>query len=511
MNLKEIKREAKKNVGNGYFKNLLVVFVSTIILAGGINYSTKNILKIDVSQIDDVGIVNSLNDKSNGEILDELLEKTMEDKKNEEWVADKFSRGVLSVIVNEIVATKSVLFGLLNSLNKFLGGHISVALVILIANFVLFFLKTFFFSVLEVGKNRYFLESRRYLKTNIDRILFPYRKGKNFRLALILFIKNIYIALWSFSIVGFFVKIYEYAMIPYLLAENPNLKRKEAFALSKKLMDGNKLNLFKLDLSALALRLLGLVTFNIFNTFFTNIYVETLHAEFYIRVRNSKKDEQFLKEMKTDEFLYIDDCVDGHYPSENENKTVFNLDYEKSYTLQHYILFFFTFSIVGWLWEVTLHLIQEGSFVNRGTMHGPWLPIYGFGGVLILALLKRFRKSNWQMFLSSVILCALIEYSSAWFLETFKHLKYWDYSGYFLNLHGRICLEGLIVFGLGGCGFTYIFAPFLDNIFEKWNKNFKTWLCIISILIFSVDFFYSTFIQPNSGEGITSIVEAKID
>ena len=46
---------------------------------------------------------------------------------------------------------------------------------------------------------------------------------------------------------------------------------------------------------------------------------------------------------------------------------------------------------VGWIWEVSLSMISYGRFVNRGVLHGPWIPIYGFGCVLILLLLKRFR------------------------------------------------------------------------------------------------------------------------
>ena len=43
------------------------------------------------------------------------------------------------------------------------------------------------------------------------------------------------------------------------------------------------------------------------------------------------------------------------------------------------------------------------------------------------------------------------------------HNKWWDYSGYLLNLNGKICLEGLIVFALAGCAVVYFFAPLLDN------------------------------------------------
>ena len=62
-------------------------------------------------------------------------------------------------------------------------------------------------------------------------------------------------------------------------------------------------------------------------------------------------------------------------------------------------------------------------------------------------------------------------------------MKWWDYTGYILNIKGRVCIEGLITFGLGGCAFTYIFAPLIDNLFKKISPNIKKTLCIILMLI----------------------------
>ena len=106
------------------------------------------------------------------------------------------------------------------------------------------------------------------------------------------------------------------------------------------------------------------------------------------------------------------------------------------------------------------------------------------------------------MFLSAFILCGIVEYGTAWYLETFKHLRYWDYSGYFVNIKGRICLEGLIVFGLGGCGFTYLLAPLFDNLYRKINPKIVNILCIVLVLLFMGDCAY-THIHPHTGQGIS--------
>lgn len=141
-------------------------------------------------------------------------------------------------------------------------------------------------------------------------------------------------------------------------------------------------------------------------------------------------------------------------------------------------------------------------------MHGPWLPIYGFGGLLILILLKKFRNKPVLLFISAFIICGVLEYSTAWYLETFKHLRYWDYTGYFLNINGRICLEGLLVFGLAGCAFTYVIAPILDNLYSKIKPKIASILCVVLISLYLVDLMY-TKVNPNTGEGISE--EIKID
>ena len=85
-------------------------------------------------------------------------------------------------------------------------------------------------------------------------------------------------------------------------------------------------------------------------------------------------------------------------------------------------------------------------------------------------------------------------------------MKWWDYTGYFLNLHGRICLEGLLVFGLGGAAITYLASPILNNIYAKINPKIRITICIILVTLFGADILYSTF-HPNIGEGITDSVK----
>ena len=86
---------------------------------------------------------------------------------------------------------------------------------------------------------------------------------------------------------------------------------------------------------------------------------------------------------------------------------------------------------------------------------------------------------------------------------THNGVRWWDYSGYFININGRICAEGLLVFGLGGIAVVYFIAPLLDNIIKKINKNLVLTISIVLISIFMMDKIYSSK-YPNVGKGITS-------
>ena len=84
----------------------------------------------------------------------------------------------------------------------------------------------------------------------------------------------------------------------------------------------------------------------------------------------------------------------------------------------------------------------------------------------------------------------------------FKGRSYWNYQGYFLNLHGRICAEGLLVFALAGVAVTYALGPYLDDLIRK--IPFKVIVPILTVLVlcFIGDQIYTSF-YPNLNTGET--------
>ena len=187
-----------------------------------------------------------------------------------------------------------------------------------------------------------------------------------------------------------------------------------------------------------------------------------------------------------------------------------SLNYMRHYTVWSLMAIFLTMSFVGWMWEVSLHLISDGVFVNRGALHGPWLPIYGTGSILMLTVLYRFRRNPVLEFVSTVVLCGFLEYMTSWVMEIVNDgTKWWDYSGYFLNLNGRICAEGLLVFGVGGLAIVYMIAPIIDELLSRLNEKKVGAVCAVLMIAFAADAAYSHF-YPNTGEGITDYGQTEV-
>ena len=130
-----------------------------------------------------------------------------------------------------------------------------------------------------------------------------------------------------------------------------------------------------------------------------------------------------------------------------------------THEFDYYVLLFFGLAFIGWLWEVGLYLATEHAFINRGVYRGPYLPIYGAGGLALCLLLRPLRRKPVRVFLLSMALCSGLEYFTSWFLERLWGIRWWDYSGHAWNLNGRICLLGAVVFGLGGTGLVYLTIP----------------------------------------------------
>lgn len=485
------------------------------------------------------------------------------------------TRGVLAMAVNQLTSgtfVEKIRMGI----GSILGSQSMAAnLMIVLSMLFYLFIQIYIQAVYVVITRRIFLEARIYEKVGFQKFLFLMRVRRWTKTAWNMLVLTVYQILWDLTIIGGIIKHYSYFMVPYILAENPDLGGKEAINLSRRMMKGHKWECFKLEFSFLPWDLLGIVTFGFLDVLFTNPYQTASFGEYYACVRQMAKEkgipgseklnDRCLFEKPSQEELdeaYADvlvqvyepvpeaefhgmqgflsrwfgvvltnsgeetayeqaqaekaklmkwrEVLEGNaypgrlFPIKNMEKreNLETIRYARNYSVASLILLFFSCSFIGWIWEVSLHLIKDGTFVNRGVLHGPWLPIYGTGSVLILVFLKRFRYHPVLEFVMAVVLCGCVEYFTSWYLEVVNGGKWWDYTGYFLNLHGRICAEGLLVFGLGGMAIVYVLAPLLDNLFRKINRRALLPLCLTLLICYTADQVYSSQ-NPNTGKGIT--------
>lgn len=514
LKLTEIARSSWKAFTSKFFLNVLIVFLAGIIV-GGYSLTTKNGTigsTADVVSVGTQAVYDRATGKSNADVLENFingLQIVSVDTRLASTTTQKYTRGVVSVFVNQITSSGSVGFGILNGINTLVfQGSVSHSIVIFCLALILLLINVFVRYVLLVGECRYFLEHRRYSDTKIDKLLFIYKHGKTNNVAKVMFIRYIKQLLWNFTIIGGLIKRYEYSMIPYILAEDPTIEWKDAFKISKELTRGEKKRIFAMDLVYFVGYIVSSFTYNLLSVFLFNPLKSCAYAEIYITLREAKSVSVNIKAINRDDYLYTSSVVDDVYPEDKytlkplAKRNWINIDYDRNYSISTMILFFFTFSFVGWCWEVFYKLLNEGIIVNRGMLTGPWLPIYGFGGVIIILLLKPLRHKPFTLFLGAFVACGILEYGTSWAMEMIFDTKWWDYSGYFLSINGRVCLEGLFVFGLAGVGFTYIFAPLLDNLYSHIKPDKRKVIISALLTVFAIDFGWSMF-HPNTGVGIT--------
>ena len=161
------------------------------------------------------------------------------------------------------------------------------------------------------------------------------------------------------------------------------------------------------------------------------------------------------------------------------------------------ILLFFAYAFLGWCMEVTLKYFQFHRFINRGFLTGPWLPIYGSGAVLITVAvqgLSPLESSVGTTFIVSFVLCGLIEYMTSYVLEKRFHARWWDYSRKPMNLHGRVWIGNLILFGLGGVLIVELFNPLLLHLSGHMSPGLREAMAITLSVVFVADYVMSHFV-----------------
>lgn len=152
--------------------------------------------------------------------------------------------------------------------------------------------------------------------------------------------------------------------------------------------------------------------------------------------------------------------------------------------IYQWVFIFFIYSFFGWIWETSYKSIQKRKFINRGFLNGPWLPIYGFGALIILFVTLPFQENPILVFLFGAIVASIFEFFVGYGMEKLFHARYWDYSHLPLNIQGYIALPISLVWGL----FSLILVNIIDVPISRFVAQFSAPQLIVLDIILAILF-----------------------
>lgn len=521
--IKNLKREAKK----GFFKKIgvfiLITIISLLIIGEkNIDNTAVKIMKTihngineveKINKSENIGFKQNIYDVYVDKALSELFEgnndgliKAVREDKN-------IGKGVTVAVTNFFTKGQTQIQIFINSIiGKPTQEQLNRAVAIILAVLAIL-LKIFIINPLNISIARMYLESKSY-KVKFGRLKYAFNKEYYLNIVKSVIILDVYKFLWSLTLVGGIVKSYSYRMVNFIIAEDPKIKPLNALTLSRKMMNHYKMNAFLIDLSFLGWNILRILTIGVAGIL-VDPYYNFTYVEFYYLLRKDYIESGLKYSEKFNDHVLFDNVNREIYYPVPEYLEKIKRDYENTYPdfeFSKIVLFFFFFSIIGWLWEVFYFIVIKGQFVNRGFLRGPWLPIYGFACALLILFtkskkLRKLLNSPMLTFIFITIFCTILEYITSYVIEKYTGIRYWDYSKLFMNINGRVCLRNSVFFGVGGSLCIYIIGPSFARNVEKIPKKIRYSLICMLITIMILDFSYS-IINLHTGEGITEVKQA---
>lgn len=285
---KELKNNARKVIKKNYWTAIVICFLIAL-FTGEFGTSIMGIFPTDDS-MDPYYIIShpdTVFESNQPERENEILkrqEEVVEDLKTRKENLNDTELKIVNVIesyLDSMTKSQKFIFKISDSIKSFILDKDVLGIGLAVMSILSLAFSIFIANPLIVALRRYFIKARKKQSTKINVVLDIFKKESWIRVAITMLLKDIFTILWFLTIIGGFIKMYEYAMIPYILGDNPKMKWKEAFKLSKQMMKGNKWKLFVLDLSFIGWEILSLFTFGLLNIFYVNPYKVATNVELY--------------------------------------------------------------------------------------------------------------------------------------------------------------------------------------------------------------------------------------
>lgn len=151
---------------------------------------------------------------------------------------------------------------------------------------------------------------------------------------------------------------------------------------------------------------------------------------------------------------------------------------ESCVMLTKYMLMFAAASFIGWLYEVICVCIWLGVYVDRGVLHLPFCPIYGFGMMILLGIFARVKNPA-VLFFGSALITTGVELAASYILEYAFNMSLWSYEGWPFNFQNRISALSSCIFGL----LALLFIKLVKPLAEKMYASDKRRVAAVSVAI----------------------------
>lgn len=158
------------------------------------------------------------------------------------------------------------------------------------------------------------------------------------------------------------------------------------------------------------------------------------------------------------------------------------------YTFIQWLLFFFIYCFLGWVWESCYVSAKNREWINRGFLHGPMLPIYGSGAIIVLLCTIGVRDQIVLIFLFGMIGATILEYVTGAYMERLFRVRYWDYSHMPLNLKGYICLPVSLGWGVFSVLLMRVIHVPIENLVLQIPERIAEVVSVVCSSAFAVDF-----------------------
>ena len=171
------------------------------------------------------------------------------------------------------------------------------------------------------------------------------------------------------------------------------------------------------------------------------------------------------------------------------NRMIFGFD---SY---HVILWFLTYSILGWVVESIYMSICNKKLTNRGFATGPFCPIYGVGALTVLFALRPHSNNGLVLFILGSLLATTIEFLTAVIMKRVFGEIWWDYNEKPFNYKGVLCLESSIAWGFYTLFLFLFLQRFVEGVVSRIPIQAGKIVGSVLLIVFTIDFLHSLYVE----------------